>query len=114
MPLSNPHTNYLTGSYQGDLLFFLKIAENNPLRLNPTGANGLTLHVDSVNRPAIGYGYDLVANRVDAVRDLQNAGVSLSAAQTTAIGALTKDSRGIPQALVGLTLPSEAAATCAR
>ena len=63
MALSNPHTNYLTGSYQSDLLYLLKIAENNALRLNPTSVSALALGVDSVNRPVIGYGYKTIVKQ---------------------------------------------------
>lgn len=111
MPLSNPHTNFTTGSYQGDLLYLLKIAENNALRLNPTNAKALTIHVDSKNRPVIGYGYDLIANKLSAVKDLGDAGVVLSPTQIAAINSLPSSSVGIPQTLIGLVLPSEAAAT---
>ncbi|UCV05668.1 beta strand repeat-containing protein [Dechloromonas denitrificans] len=112
MPLNVLHTNFLYGSYQSDLRFFLKVAENNPLRLNPTNASNLSITTDSVNRPVIGYGYDLVANRGNtAINNLTAAGVVLTQAQRTALGALSDTTTGIPADLAGLVLPSEATAT---
>src|SRR5437899_1540322 len=109
MSLSTFSFGFLQGSYPDDLLFFLKIAENNPLRLGASSA--LPITTDSVNRPVIGYGYDLIANRGAAISDLTSAGVSLTTAQQNAIGSLTNSTRGIPAGLVGLTLPSEASAS---
>lgn len=96
MPLNTLHTNYLTGSYQNDLSFLLKVSENNFLRLDPINTSYLSITTDSENRPVIGYGYDLVANRSDAIADLTSAGVVLTQTQISAINALTDATRGIP------------------
>lgn len=97
MPLTNIHTNYLNGNYQDELRFLLKVAENNTLRLNPTDAAALRIGTDSKNRPVIGYGYDLVANRSNrTVQALRNVGVVLTPAQIAAINAITDSTRGIP------------------
>ena len=112
MSLNALHTSYIKGSYQNDLLFFLKVSENNLLRLNPTNGSYLQIDTDSKSRAVIGYGYDLVANRgQQAIDDLTSAGVILTQAQINAINALTDTTTGIPAALAGLALPSEEAAT---
>ncbi|WP_240481673.1 putative Ig domain-containing protein [Dechloromonas denitrificans] len=111
MSLNALHTNYVNGSYQSDLQFFLKVAENNDLRRNPSNASYLNITTDTKTRPVIGYGYDLVANRGAAINDLTAIGVVLTETQRTALGALSDNTTGIPADLVGLALPSEAAAT---
>lgn len=112
MALTTLHTNYLNGSYENDLRFLLKVAENNPLRLHPNQTSYLQITTDSRNRPVIGYGYDLVANRGQtAIGALTAAGVVLTPEQRAALSALTTTTTGIPTALAGLALPSEAAAT---
>ena len=89
MSLNTLHTNYLYGSYQNDLRFLLKVAENNPLRLHPNDASYLSVTTDSRNRPVIAYGYDLIANRGQrAIDDLTAVGVMLTAGQRAAFLAL--------------------------
>ncbi|AEG68103.1 putative metalloprotease, Hemolysin-type calcium-binding region (rtxA) [Ralstonia solanacearum Po82] len=106
---------YINGSYDGDLIFLLKIPENNPLRNNPTSLAELSVKTDSTaqHRPVIGYGYDLIANRKTAIDDLTNpnVGVVLTETQRKALKALSSTTSGIPAGLVKLALPSEAAAT---
>jgi hypothetical protein len=84
----NPNTNYGLDSsnptYVGERNFLLKVAENNPLRLNSTSAN-LSVHIDSMQRLVIGYGYDLFVNRANAPADLAGAGIALTPAQAAAI-----------------------------
>ncbi len=79
MALITLHTNYLNGSYQNDLRFLLKVAENNALRLHPNEPGNLQPHYDRTANPpsiAIGYGYDLVKNRSGAAAALRVAGVT--------------------------------------
>lgn len=69
MSLTFTRTNFITGSYAGDLLLLLEIAENNPLRLlsinNPNTV--FPVQKDSVGRAVIGYGYDLAANAAQSI-----------------------------------------------
>jgi hypothetical protein len=109
MSLTTYHTNWLTGSYQDDLHFLLKVAENNPLRLNPTNAALLKPHLDSKGNIAIGYGYDLAKNKSTAKADLEAAGVSVSAEAEQIIQDLTAPSTAtvLDQLAAVLTLPKE-------
>ncbi|HIJ90693.1 MAG: hypothetical protein OEV89_07985, partial [Desulfobulbaceae bacterium] len=111
MSLNAYHTtNWLKGDFNADLEYLLKVAENNDLLRHPNSYLKVTL--DSKGRPVIGYGYDLYANKDNgnAVAQLTAVGVVLTDAQKTAINNLTITG-SIPNALVGLSLPSEAAAT---
>jgi len=60
------HTTYSVDpnnpTYVGERNFLLKVAENNPLRINPTDTNELRFTLDAKDRLVIGYGYDLFAN----------------------------------------------------
>jgi hypothetical protein len=76
MSLTTTHTNWLAGSYTADLQLLQKIAENNALRLNPTTTN-IGPEIDSRNRLATGYGYDLWANVTNAAAELTAAGASI-------------------------------------
>jgi len=116
----NLHTTYglnpSDSTYRGERNFLLKVAENNALRLfsegKPGGSDaGLRVHLDSKGRLAIGYGYDLLANKDIAVEDLTPAGAILTPTQIAAIKNLSGTYTSVPADLAGLTLPSEAAAT---
>ncbi|WP_134940851.1 hypothetical protein [Ralstonia solanacearum] len=113
MSLNSVNGSYIGGSYSSDLMFLLKVAENNKLRINPNSSSALAVTTDSSaqHRAVIGYGYDLVANRKTAVADLTSAGVVLTPSQKQAINSLTSSTSGIPAGLVSLTLPSETVAT---
>ncbi|MGH8654679.1 MAG: hypothetical protein ACREYE_22060 [Gammaproteobacteria bacterium] len=89
MSLKTHHTDWLKGSYQDGLYFLLKVAENNPLRVNPTDPEQLEPHLDSKNRLAIGYGYDLERNKSRAKEDLKAAGVTVSDKAEDIIESLT-------------------------
>lgn len=108
MSLKGHHTDWYRGSFNADLEYLLKVAENNLLRLNPTDPSYLDIYTDP--RPVIGYGYDLEANKEHSVADLTDVGVTLSNAQKVALESITATS-GIPLELQGLALPSELAAT---
>ena len=110
MSLKAHHTNWYHGSFNADLEYLLKVAENNPLRLHSTNTDYLDVGTDSKGRSVIGYGYDLFANRLHSDTDLTAVGVVLTEAQKTALRNLTATG-GIPAELQGLALPSEAAAT---
>ena len=88
-------SEWITGSYAGDVTLLLKIAENNPIR-NQTGPFGP--QIDSVKSLFIGYGYDLIENRATAVADL------------TAAGAVISDPTALQNALNALQRPVLAAA----
>ncbi|MEJ6022380.1 beta strand repeat-containing protein [Ramlibacter sp. PS4R-6] len=115
MSLPSFNTNYIKGSYAADLLFFLKVSENNPLRLFGEGlggnSSGLKPHIDSVQSVAIGYGYDLIQNKATAVADLQAAGATITNAlqlQQTLNGLTTANSASLVGTLAGLVkLPAE-------
>jgi hypothetical protein len=92
------HTNWITGSYSSDVLYLLKIAEDNALRLG-TSSLGLHPRPDGGGSLFIGYGYDLVGNRSTALQDL------------TAAGATITNSAQFTQALQSLTRPATAAQT---
>ena len=117
MPLTTLHTNYLNGSYQNDLRFLLKVAENNTLRQSPTDPENLQPHFDQTANPAsiaIGYGYDLVQNRSGAAAALRAAGVTVSAEAERQILALRSGqiTQEIATNLAAvLSLPNEGAAT---
>jgi hypothetical protein len=86
------HADWITGSYATDVQYLLEVAENNPLRSNPTLAN-LGPKLDSVQSVFIGYGYDLLQNAADAAGDLQDAGATIA------------DPDGLKSLLEGLQAP---------
>jgi hypothetical protein len=112
-------TTYLTGSYNGDKVFLLKVAENNAL-FRGRSSKGLSATLDtnaSPNSLVMGYGYDLVANKSTALSDLAAAGATISNpnALQAALSSLSR-SGGVSQAtaqnIAGLvSLPNEQAAT---
>ncbi|MGD8785416.1 MAG: calcium-binding protein, partial [Thioalkalispiraceae bacterium] len=73
MAVTGIHTNnWLHGSYENDLIFILKVAENNRLRLNPNDPARLAPHHDDVAQRgsiAIGYGLDLIRNDITTINN---------------------------------------------
>jgi hypothetical protein len=90
MSLAFTRTNFITGTYAGDVLLLLEVAENNPLRITKNPSAEVNVQTDSVGRAVIGYGYDLQANEDTAIADLTAAGAIISnpAALQAAIDAL--------------------------
>lgn len=82
MSLSNLKTNFnldlANPTYQGERNFLIKVAENNPLRLYPNDPKNLKPHLDSNDRLAIGYGYDLEKNKTNVVADFAKIGITLA------------------------------------
>jgi hypothetical protein len=112
MSLKSHHTSFVLDSanptWEGDLLYLLKVAENNPLFRHPSNAELLKIHWDGDNSLAIGYGYDLVANKAQAITDLTAVGITLTPAQIDAINALSGAYTSVPAVLASLMLPGEA------
>jgi hypothetical protein len=90
MSLAFTRTNFVTGTYTGDVLLLLEAAENNALRQTSSPNAAVGVQIDSVGRAFIGYGYDLQANASTAIADLSAAGAVISnvAALQAAINAL--------------------------
>ena len=92
--------------WMGDLLYLLKVSENNSLRLYPTDTKNLTSHYEGKSI-AIGYGYDLIVNlSSEIISNLTSVGVTLTTAQITAINNPSTTS----SALLSIVLPNEQAA----
>ena len=112
MSLQSHHTSFVLDSanptWEGDLLYLLKVAENNPLFRHPNDSELLKVHWDGDKSLAIGYGYDLVQNKARAITDLTAVGITLTPAQIDAINALSGSYTSVPAALASLTLPGEA------
>ncbi len=107
-------------TYLGERDFLLKVAENDPLRLyglgQGTGSSGLSVTLDSVGRPVIGYGYDLEAHAKNAYADLLAAGATIATGTTaatlqSAINGYAAGTTTLAQLNALIHLPSEAAAT---
>jgi Ca2+-binding RTX toxin-like protein len=108
MSLMFTRTNFITGSYAGDVLLLLEVSENNSLRLTKNPNAAVNVQKDSVNRAFIGYGYDFASN-----------GAAQSVADLTAAGAVIADVAALQAAINALPInggatPSEIAAVSAQ
>lgn len=86
MALIGLHTNWLTGSYAGDLEYILRATENNPLFKGQNVALNLRPHFDTVASIAIGYGLDLLVNSDATINSyLTAAGLATLTSQDVAV-----------------------------
>ena len=118
----NTNTNYSLDAndltYHGERNFLLKVSENNGLRLYGQGLStdrsGLHFTLDSVQRPVIGYGYDLFANATFAFGELSTAGATINtdaAGLAAAISGYKAGTTTLAQLNALVSLPTEAVAT---